>query len=342
MSEESGEPAEEALGTGLRRLTAPRHSAAALRAARSRGGRRSILVALIANVAIAAAKLAAGLITGSSALLAEAAHSAADSVNEVLLGLSLRRARRPADATHPFGYGATRFLWAFLAALFSFLVGGCVSVALAVHQLATASHVDQFLIGWVVLAVAFAADGSSLLVSLRATRREAALWNQKVVTFLRRTSDPTLRALVVEDSAALVGVALAAGGLLFHQVFDLTRADAIASLLIGLLLAATAVGLAQPLAELLIGESMQPARLAAAYDILAASLSFDAVLSMRAVHVGPQEVVVAAKVHPRPGQTGEQLAAALDELDHALRESLPEIAEVYIDLTSYSLDESRE
>jgi cation diffusion facilitator family transporter len=319
-----------------RSLVAPRRSRAALGAGHRRGNQRSIVIALLANVVIAVAKLAAGLITGSSALLAEAAHSTADSVNEILLGLSLRRARRPADVRHPFGYGGTRFLWAFLAAIFSFLVGGCISIGLAVNQLVSGTAVDQFLVAWIVLAVAFVSDGTALLVSLRTTRREAALWGQSTASFLRQTSDPTLRALVVEDTAALVGLALAGGGLFLHQVVGWTSADAIASLLIGLLLAATAVGLARPLAELLIGQSIPPARLEAAFRTVAASPSVEAVLSIYAVHVAPQEVIVAAKVHPRPGQTAEQLARGMDDLDRALREGLPEVADVFIDVTSSS------
>jgi cation diffusion facilitator family transporter len=292
------------------------------------------VIALFANVVIAFAKLAAGLITGSSALLAEAAHSTADSTNEILLGLSLRRARRPADVRHPFGYGGTRFLWAFLAAILSFVVGGCVSIGLAVNQLIGATAVDQFLVGWIVLAIAFASDGTALLVSLATTRREAALWGQSTTLFLRETSDPTLRALVVEDTAALVGLALAGGGLFLHQVAGWTTADAIASLLIGALLAATAAGLARPLAELLIGQSIPPSRLEAAFRTVAASPSVESVLSIYAVHVAPQEAIIAAKVHPTSGQTGEQLALAMDELDGALRERLPEVAEVFIDVTS--------
>jgi cation diffusion facilitator family transporter len=234
------------LALGSDWLLVPRHSRAALRAAANRDSQRNILIALVANVAVAGAKLAAGLITGSSALLAEAAHSAADSVNEVMLGVSLRRSRRAADEAHPFGYGGTRFLWAFLAAIFSFLIGGCVSIALAIHELQTPPEVGRFLIGWIVLGVAFLADGISLVASLATTRREAALWDLSIVGFIRRTSDPTLRALVVEDTAALIGVGLAAAGLFLHQVLGWTDADAIASLLIGLLLAATAVGLAGP------------------------------------------------------------------------------------------------
>ena len=121
-----------------------RHSIASLGARRSRGSSRSLIVAFVANLFVAAAKLAAGLITGSAALLAEAAHSLADSTNEVMLGVSFRRARRPADAEHPFGYGGLRFLWAFLAAILSFLVGGCLSVGLAVNDRSTATSSANF------------------------------------------------------------------------------------------------------------------------------------------------------------------------------------------------------
>jgi len=290
---------------------------------------------LLANLLVAAAKLVAGLTTGSAALLAEAAHSAADSVNELLLGLSLRHGRRPSDALHPLGRGGARFLWAFVAAIASFLIGGCLSIALAVRELLAGAAVERYIVAWVVLAVAFAADGTSLLQSLAQTRREAALWGESTIDFLRQTSEPTLRAIVVEDSAALVGLALAAGGLLLHQFAGLQNADAIAALLIGLLLAVTAFGLARPLADLLIGRSMLPARLERVYAIIERSPSIDEVLSVQAVYGAPQEVIVAAKVHPAPGKTADELASSLDEIDHTLRKELPEIAEVFIDLTSH-------
>ena len=135
--------------------------------------------------------------------------------------------------------------------------------------------------------------------------------------------------------AALVGLVLAAGGLLLHQFAGLVNADAIAALLIGLLLAATAFGLARPLADLLIGRSMLPARLERVYAILQQSPSIDEILSVQAVYGAPQEVIVAAKVHPAPGRTADELADALDDIDGALRQQLPEVAEVFIDLTSH-------
>jgi cation diffusion facilitator family transporter len=318
-----------------RRAIPLRHSLAALRAGESGRNQRSVAVALLANLVVAGAKLVAGLTTGSAALLAEAAHSAADSINELLLGLSLKRARRPSDALHPLGHGGARFLWAFVATIASFLIGGCLSIALAVRELLAGGAVERYLVAWVVLTIAFAADGTSLLQSLAQTRREAVLWGESTTAFLRNTSEPTLRAIVVEDGAALIGLALAAGGLLLHEFVGLGNADAIAALLIGLLLAVTAFGLARPLADLLIGRSMLPARLERVYAIIERSPSIDEVLSVQAVYGAPQEVIVAAKVHPAPGKTAEELASALDDIDHTLRRELPEVAEVFIDLTSH-------
>ena len=182
-----------------------------------------------------------------------------------------------------------------------------------------------------------------MLQSLAQARREAAVWGASTVDFLRHTSEPTLRAIVVEDGAALIGLILAAVGLLLHEFAGLKNADAIAALLIGLLLAATAFGLARPLADLLIGRSMLPARLERVYAIIERSPSIDEVLSVQAVYGAPQEVIVAAKVHPAPGKTADELAEALDDIDHSLRQELPEVAEVFIDLTSHrvSSDDGR-
>ena len=320
----------------------PRHSAASLRASRSHGSRRSLIVAFAANLLVAAAKLAAGLITGSAALLAEAAHSFADSTNEVLLGVSFRRSRRPADADHPFGYGGLRFLWAFLAAISSFLIGGCVSVGLAINDLVHGAVIDGFLIGWIVLGIAALADGTALVQTLRHARREAVVWGQPTLRYLRQTSDPTLRALAVEDFAALVGLALAAAGLLIHELGGPASSDAIASLLIGVLLGVTAIGLARPLADLLIGRSMRPERLTLAQRTLARSPAVDEVRQLYAVHLAPQDVILAAKVHPVPDLDADELARAMDQTDAQLRAELPEIGEVFIDVTARSSRNGRD
>lgn len=318
-----------------------RHSGASLGARRSHGSSRSLIVAFVANLFVAAAKLAAGLMTGSAALLAEAAHSLADSTNEVMLGVSFRRARRPADAEHPFGYGGLRFLWAFLAAISSFLIGGCLSVGLAVNDLLHGNVIDEFLVAWIVLGIAALADGTALVQTMRQARREAALWDLPTIRYLRHTSDPTLRALAVEDTAALIGLGLAAAGLLVHELGGPASSDAIASLLIGLLLGLTAIGLARPLADLLIGRSILPARLELARRTLAESPAVDEIRQLYAVHVAPQEVLLAAKVHPVADMDADELAEAMDEIDSRLRAELPEIGEVFIDVTAHTARHSR-
>src|SRR6478672_6816736 len=150
-----------------------RRSATALRRTAEGEGVRTIVIALLANIVIAIAKLLAGLASRSTGLLAEAAHSAADCVNEVFLAVGLHRDRQPPDATHPLGHGRERFLWAFMATIASFLIGGCLSIAMAVAELKARHPVAGGIAPWIVLAVAFAADGTSLLQSLRQARRQA-------------------------------------------------------------------------------------------------------------------------------------------------------------------------
>jgi cation diffusion facilitator family transporter len=293
-------------------------------------------VAIASDVIVASAKLGAGPFTGSTALLAEAVHSAADSVNELLLTLSTSVSRRPADTDHPFGYGWAHFTGGFLAAISFFLVGGCLSIGLAVTALVHGTTVDHFAIAWIVLVVAVVADGSALAQTLVEARRQAAFWGQSTIGYLRQTSEPTLRALAVEDTAMLAGVLIAATGLLVRELGGPSASDSIASLLIGILLAATAVGLARPLAELLIGRSIAPARPKRARAILETAPNIAQVLDLYAVYLAPQEAILAAKVHPSDGQMRDELAEVLDQLDQPRRRELPEIAEVFIDLTANS------
>jgi cation diffusion facilitator family transporter len=311
-----------------------RRSRAALQRIERKDSARTILVALAANVIIAIAKFVSGLISGSTALLAESAHSLADASNEVLLGISLRRAAAPADDRHPLGHGRERFLWAFLAAIASFLIGGCFSIAIAIRQLARGGEkMGSATAAWIVLAIAFAGDGVSLVQSLRQARKEAKERGWKVWFHLLRSSDPTVRAVVVEDGAALIGLVIAAGGLLLSHHFGNSRPDAFASLLIGLLMAATAFGLGRPLADFLVGKSLPPELLEELRRIIDADKAVEEIISVQAVYVGPEEVIVAAKVRPSPRLSAKDLSRAMDDLDHALRKASPFVADVYIDVT---------
>jgi cation diffusion facilitator family transporter len=313
----------------------PRRSSTALLSAAQGETTRTILTALALNLIVAVAKLVAGLLSGSAALLAEAGHSLADSLNEVLLGISVRRGRVPADPAHPLGHGREGFLWAFLAAIASFLIGGCLSIGLALRELVEGTSAGSVLVAWLVLVVAFAADGLSLLQSLRQASREARQQGASLRRYLLHVCDPALRAVLVEDSAALIGVALVALGLLGSAMVGNSMPDALASLLIGLLLAGTAFGLARPLADYLVGRSMSLEQLQRLYTIVSSAPAVEQVLALQAVYTGPEEVIVAAKVRPVARLTIDRLTRAMDELDAALRAAVPQVADVYIDVTAH-------
>ena len=301
---------------------------------------RTVFVALAANIVIAVAKLVAGFVSGSVAMLAEAAHSFADSLNEVLLGISLRRAQRPPDALHPLGHGRERYLWALLAAIASFLIGGCLSVVMALWEFRQHEPAGTARVAWIVLAVSFVADGISWLQSVRQARRDAQERGRSVWHHLFRSSDPLVRAIVVEDSAALIGLILAGGGLMFREMLGTKAPDAVASLLIGILLAITAFALARPLADFLIGRSLPPEELERLRKILAACPAVDEILVLQAVYIGPEEAVMVAKVHPKEMGSVEAFARAMDDVDHKLRAASPFIADVYVDVTQHRADRS--
>jgi cation diffusion facilitator family transporter len=310
-----------------------RRSKVALRAAEKGQSLRTILIALAGNVAVMVAKLVAGLLTGSSAMLAEAAHSAADSVNEILLAVSLSTSRRPADSVHPFGYGRERFLWAFMAAISSFVVGGCVSIGLAVRQLTLHQIEGNQTVSWVVLAIALLADGVSWVQSYALARREARERKLSIWKYLRRSTDPILRAVIVEDSAGLIGTVLAAGGLLGSKLTGSSVPDAVASLLIGALLAFTAIALARPLADFLIGRSLPDEMLSTIHKLFLDSPAVDKVIGLQAVFTGPGEVIVAAKINAADGTLAD-FAVAMDDLDRKTREAVPFVADVFVDVTA--------
>jgi cation diffusion facilitator family transporter len=312
------------------------HSAAMLRRSARNDSVRTLVIALGANLLIAAAKLVAGLLSGSTAMLAEAAHSFADSLNEVFLGVSLRRALRPPDAEHPFGHRRERFLWAFMAAIASFLIGGCLSIGLAVREWESGSEMHGGIYAWAVLLISFAADGTSWVQSVRQARREAKEWGRDVWSYLRRSSDPLVRAVVVEDSAALIGLVIAAAGLFLSERTRSSAPDAAASLLIGVLLALTAFGLARPLADFLVGRSLPPEQVEALRAVVDASPAIDDIVAFQVVYIGPEEVIVGAKVHPSSRLSIDELTRAMDDLDQALRAASPVVADVFLDVTAFA------
>ena len=319
---------------GSLRIFPLRRSATALRRAEEGESPRTIVIALLANVVIGVAKLIAGLVSGSSAMIAEAAHSAADCVNEVFLAIGLYRARQPPDDVHPFGPRAGAVPLG-LHGRDRVVPGG----RMPVHRhrdrgsSGRATRSPAGLAPWIVLAVSFVADGTSWLQAMRQARRQAKDYGLTVWRYIVRASDPVVRAVLVEDSAALIGLVLAAGGLLLSRITGSNVPDSVASLLIGVLLAVTAFALARPFADFLVGRSIAAPQLERLRAIVEADPAIEEVLVLRAMYSGPEEVIVLAKVRPSPSLEIEQLGRAMDELDGKIRKALPFVADVFIDVT---------
>ncbi|MGW7516007.1 cation diffusion facilitator family transporter [Streptomyces sp. NPDC054796] len=293
----------------------------------------TVVVAGLANLGIAVAKAIGGILSGSSAMLSEAAHSVADTVTELLLLTSLKRAEKPADEEYPLGHGNERYIWAMLASVATF-VGGAV---FAVHDgIRTLSHGEKLgdpTLSYVILAVAFLLEGYSLLRGTGQLKGEAARLGMPPLTYLRHTPDTAVKAVVMEDSAALAGLALAAGGLLGGQLSGSSVWDGVASLLIGLLLVYVAFSLGRSNASLLIGRAL-PSRMR---DVVRAELlalpDVERVLELVTVVQGPREVLVAAKVDFADYATAAEIEWACEDAEARLRARFPAVRRVFLDPT---------
>jgi cation diffusion facilitator family transporter len=213
----------------------------------------AVVIAFLANIAVAIAKTAAALITGSASLVAEALHSWADAGNEVFLLLAERSGRRERDRAHPLGFGRDVYFWSLFAAFGLFTVGAVLSIATGVRELFAPERATDYLVGYIVLAVAAVLEGASLAQSLRQVRRETARLDRDPVDYVLNGSNATLRAVVFEDVAALVGLAIAAAALALHEITGLSAFDGVGSILIGVLLAVVAVLLIQRNRRFLVG-----------------------------------------------------------------------------------------
>jgi cation diffusion facilitator family transporter len=293
----------------------------------------TVLVALGANVLVALAKSVAAVVTGSASMLAEAAHSWADSGNEVFLLIANRRARRPADAAHPFGYGREAYVWSLFAALGLFVAGGAVSISHGIEGLSHPQPADDFLVGYIVLAVSFVLEAVSLRQSVRQARREAKLMRRDLIDHFLATSDPTLRAVFAEDTAALIGLVIAAAGLGAHEATGSTIPDAVGSILVGLLLAGVATVLINHNRRFLIGQEADPRIRAAAIQALMAQPEVARVTYLRLEVVGPRQVSVIGDVDLTGDDTEAHVAVRLRDLEARINSS-PAIAGVVLSLSA--------
>ncbi|MEV7292038.1 cation diffusion facilitator family transporter [Streptomyces microflavus] len=293
----------------------------------------TVIVAALANLGIAVAKAVAGLISGSSAMLSEAAHSVADTVTEVMLLTALKRSEKPADEDHPLGYGPERYIWAMLASIATFVGGAVFSIYDGVHTLIAGEELGNPLISYIVLGVAFLLEGYSLRTGVKQVRREASRLRVPDTYYLRHTPDTAVKAVVMEDSAALVGLLLAAGGLLGGQLTGSGAWDGVASCLIGLLLVYVAWVLGRSNAQLLIGRPLPASVRAGVRDELLSVPHIVDVLELTTLIQGPAEILIAAKIDFRDMATAEEVEWACEEAEAQLRERFPSVQRVYLDPT---------
>ncbi|MFF4744331.1 MULTISPECIES: cation diffusion facilitator family transporter [unclassified Streptomyces] len=293
----------------------------------------TVIVAALANLGLAVAKAVAGVISGSSAMLSEAAHSVADTVTEVLLLTALRRSAKPADEEHPLGYGPERYIWAMLASVATFVGGAVFSVYDGVHTLTQGEKLGSPLPSYIVLAVAAVLEGYSLRTGVRQIRGEASRFGTPARRYLRYTPDTAVKAVVMEDSAALSGLLLAAGGLAGAQLTGSPVWDGIASILIGLLLVYVAWVLGRSNAQLLIGRPLPQRMRRAVHEELLTVPHIVEVLELTTLVQGPAEVLIAAKVNFRDVASAEQVEWACEDAEEQLRQRFPAIRRVYLDPT---------
>ena len=293
----------------------------------------TILVAFGANILIAVAKSVAGAVTGSASILAEAAHSWADTGNEIFLLIASRRSRRPADPAHPLGHGREAYVWSMFAALGLLAAGAAVSVTRGVQELINPEAASHFLVGYLVLAVSFVLEGISFLQSVRQARPEAEALQLDLIEHVLATSDPTLRAVFAEDSAALTGLLIAAAGLGAHQLTGSPVPDAVGSILVGLLLAVVALLLINRNLRFLVGQEADPRVRAAAIQALLDAPEVARVTYLRLEIVGPRTVSVVGDVDLTGDDTESHLAVRLRALEARISES-PAVAGAVLSLSA--------
>jgi cation diffusion facilitator family transporter len=294
---------------------------------------RTVLVAGAANLLIAAAKLVAGLMSGSSAMLAEAAHSVGDTMNQAFLLTALRRSQRPPDAKHPFGYGKARYFWALLAAVGIFVLGAGFAAFEGIESLVRPGETGSPLWSFVVLGAAFCFEGVSFVRALWQLRAEASSAGTSSLGHLRTEAEPALRAVVFEDGAALAGLVLAAAGLALDEVTGTQVWDGVASLAIAVLLVLVAYGLGRQNAEFLIGKAVSEPMQQGIAERIGQTDGVERVIELLTMRLGPDQVLVAARVDLADGFTPDELEVAADEVERGVREEFPEVRHLFLDPT---------
>jgi cation diffusion facilitator family transporter len=291
-----------------------------------------VIAALSANGLIAVSKFIAAGITGSAAMLSEAVHSVADTANQALLLLGIRRARRPADARHPFGYGKELYFWSFVVAIVLFSMGAGVSIYEGVQKLQHPHPITSPIVNYIVLGVAIVFELISTYVAV--SEFNAQRGGQGAFAALKGSKDPALFTVVLEDIAALIGLVVALAGNLASDLLGWLWADAVASIAIGCVLAGVAAFMSRETKSLLIGEAAGDEVVAGVRQLIeaeaAASGAIKRIHTIRTMHLGPEEVLLTVRMDFEDSVSAAQVEGIVGTLERAIRARYPEIRRLFL------------
>ncbi|NJP35865.1 cation diffusion facilitator family transporter [Micromonospora thermarum] len=304
------------------------------------GGTKAIVAALLANVGIAVTKFVAFLLTGSSSMLAESIHSVADSGNQGLLLLGGRRAKRAATPQHPFGYGRERYIYAFIVSIVLFTVGGLFALYEAYHKWGHKEGITEWhAVPVVVLVVAIIMETFSFRTAIKESNHVRG--NQSWVKFVRRAKAPELPVVLLEDLGALVGLVFALFGVSMTLITHNGRWDAVGTAMIGVLLVTIAVILAIETKSLLLGEGAEAHDVTAIEKAITAGPEIERIIHMKTLYLGPDELLVAAKVGVRTWHSAEELASGINAVEARIRAAVPAARVIYLEPDIYNADADR-
>lgn len=296
----------------------------------AKGSKISIYGAIIANVAIAISKFIAGAYTGSSAMISEGIHSVVDTANGILLLYGIKKSERPADDSHPFGYGMEIYFWSFVVSILIFALGGGIAIYEGIHHLIEPSSIENVRVNYLVLSLAIVFEGTSLFVALKQFKKDNGKYG--LMKSMRKSKDSSSFAIIIEDLGAIVGLVVALIGLIIGDFFNWPYADGAASVTIGIILTSMAFFLAVETKALLIGESMDEDSLKMIKRILNNSTSVREYGLIRSVHFGPTGVMVGVDVHFEDNYTLEEVENEINQIEIKVKEHLPMVKHFYIEV----------
>jgi cation diffusion facilitator family transporter len=292
-------------------------------------GTKAIVAALVANIGIAATKFVAAAISGSASMFAEAIHSVADSGNQVLLIIGGRKSRKEASQSHPFGYGRQRYIYAFMVSIVLFSIGGLFSVYEGIQKLGHPHELEQAWLPLTVLGVSIVLESFSLRTALREVKKDRG--DKTLIQYIRHAKAPELPVVVLEDIAALIGLVFAFAGVGLTVVTHNPIFDAIGTLAIGALLLAVAIVLGAETSSLLIGEGATIDDANAISAALSGAAGVQTVIHMKTLYLGPDELMLGAKIAVDPTATAAQIAAVIDAAELAVRTAVPAVRVIYLE-----------